>query len=80
MSWKCGLVLPSDACSALQYNPEWTLGDMVCQATFAIMCATVYLILYATKDFYTFQKKSFDELNKYAFRVAVMTKWCRLIC
>jgi len=32
-------------------------GDMVCQATFANLCATVYLILHATKDFYTFQKK-----------------------
>jgi len=55
-------------------------GDMVCQATFANLCATVYLILHATKDFYTFQKKSVDELNKYAFRVAVVTKWCCSIC
>lgn len=27
MAWKCGLVLPSDECSALQYNPEWTLNE-----------------------------------------------------
>jgi len=84
MAWNCGFVLPSDECIALQYNnPEWNLNEFWRYGVSGNLCQSVcYCLPHSSchKRFLYFSEKSVDELNKYAFRVAVVTKWCCSIC
>lgn len=60
MAWKCGLVLPSDECSALQYNPEWTLNEFGRYGVSGNLCHFVcYCLLHSSchKRFVYFSEK-----------------------